>query len=112
MIDNDTYPFNAGKPVSRQTKAILAMIEDKNRLWRENAELRKWARLSPAGQCAKFHVQACHVCENMDCGDNISPGKKRIDELEHENAELKKRVAELEMQLTQWKNRKAKGLGQ
>lgn len=29
------------KPVSRQTKAILSMIQDKNRLWKENAELRK-----------------------------------------------------------------------
>jgi hypothetical protein len=30
--------------------------------------------LSPRDNCAKNHVQACHCCERLACGDNTSPG--------------------------------------
>jgi len=38
--------------------------------------------LSPAEKCRKFSIKNCHVCENIDCGDNFSPAVKRIRELE------------------------------
>jgi hypothetical protein len=32
--------------------------------------------------CSENHVQNCHCCDRLDCGDNTSEAKNRIAELE------------------------------
>jgi uncharacterized coiled-coil protein SlyX len=51
--------------------------------------LKKFAPSLPSEMCVKHHVQNCHCCDNLDCGDNTSEAKKRIAELEAESTKLK-----------------------
>lgn len=39
---------------------------------------------SPSDMCARYSMQACGSCDRVECGDNTSPAKKRIRELEKE----------------------------
>ena len=36
---------------------------------------------STSETCRRVHLQNCHVCEDMRCGDNTSPMKKEIKQL-------------------------------
>lgn len=45
-------------------------------------ELRTAYSESISSRCRRMHYQACHFCENLECGDNMSEAKKRIQELE------------------------------
>lgn len=47
--------------------------------------------MSPSNLCEKYHVQNCHICELWECGDNVSPAKKRIIMLEQDRDYWKSR---------------------
>lgn len=34
--------------------------------------------LAPSQICRTYHVQMCHVCDDVDCGDNTSPLKATV----------------------------------
>lgn len=31
--------------------------------------------MSVSERCSRYHLQCCHVCENLNCGDNTSKFK-------------------------------------
>ena len=68
----------------RQKEQIAELYSREDRLKTELTEerLKKFAPLLPSEMCNKHHIQNCHCCERMDCGDNTSEAKKRIAELE------------------------------
>lgn len=35
--------------------------------------------LTPSEVCRKYHIQACHHCEDFNCCDNTGPMKKLLD---------------------------------
>ena len=39
---------------------------------------------APSAVCRTYHVQMCHCCDRLDCGDNTSPAARRIFELENQ----------------------------
>jgi len=39
--------------------------------------------------CRKYHLQACHMCDRIECCDNTNPLKDRIAKLEAENAKYR-----------------------
>ena len=46
------------------------------------AEAAKLVNESPSQRCRRLSVQDCHICEDMNCGDNLSAAANRIRELE------------------------------
>jgi len=48
-------------------------------------------------QCFLEHVQNCHICDDMDCCDNINPVVAKYKQLESENATLKGAMRTLAM---------------
>jgi len=42
--------------------------------------LRKVSLMSPSQVCLEYHIQACHNCDSLDCGDNTSEAKKARDD--------------------------------
>lgn len=55
--------------------------------WLEARRERLWLRrlselpmyLTPSQVCRRYHIQACHCCEDLSCGDNISPANGLVD---------------------------------
>lgn len=54
--------------------------------------------MPPHEVCQRYSIQSCRCCNDMACGDNTSPAKKRITELEAENASLKAILNECEFE--------------
>lgn len=50
----------------------------------KNEYYKKLATLPPSGICKEFQVQNCSFCDNLECGDNTSNNKKKINNLEKE----------------------------
>jgi len=69
----------------------------------EDAQIRASVAILPSVLCAENHVQNCHICDRLDCGDNTSEAKKRIAELE---AALKRQESELRECEAFWKSQK------
>lgn len=65
-------------------------------LTRQRDEAHAMALMSPSSICEKHHVQACHCCERIDCGDNTSPAKQHAEAAEAALAAANERIAELE----------------
>ena len=60
---------------------LLRKHDEQKELREEIEWLREFSAMVTSERCAKYGAQACHVCERMDCGDNISPAKREIDRL-------------------------------
>jgi len=45
------------------------------------AEIRQLQMESTSQRCGRLHIQACDICERIDCCDNQSDAKCRIEEL-------------------------------
>jgi len=75
----------------RQKEQITELYSREDKLKTELTEerLKTFAPLLPSEMCSKHHVQNCHICDRLDCGDNTSEAKKRIAELEAESTKLK-----------------------
>jgi hypothetical protein len=69
----------------------------------EDAQIRASVAILPSVMCSENHVQNCHCCDRLDCGDNTSEAKKRIAELE---AALKRQESELRECEAFWKSQK------
>lgn len=81
---------------STQAKSELAALKEENAQlktsldndvahWKraaEQARIQQFAPMLPSEMCNKHHVQNCHCCDNLKCGDNASEAKKRIEVLE------------------------------
>lgn len=70
---------------STDPELIKAARQHVSGLHDENETLTKMRDLSPEGLCSKYHMQMCHCCERMGCGDNISPAKQQITDLTHQH---------------------------
>jgi hypothetical protein len=47
----------------------------------------------PSEVCQMYQVQACHICDNLGCGDNTNPVKAKLDEAQEiSKAALKKQI--------------------
>lgn len=55
----------------------------------ERDEARAAMRLSPSQVCERYHLQACHVCERAECGDNTSPAVLALREARAERDRLR-----------------------
>jgi|GEM_PF-7034796 len=54
------------------------------------AELKRMTSVPSSILCREYHIQNCHVCDDIKCGDNRSPAKQRIAELEAALREIAK----------------------
>lgn len=66
-------------------KANTHLVEEVERL-----KATKW--LSPYEHCHEEKVQNCHICEDMDCGDNRSPAKRLLTQQKDEIDALKHQI--------------------
>ncbi len=83
--DDSRKPMT-GEEVDDLLRATLHGPLPQNTVYRMMATLADWnTRLkdmfeAPSRLCEKYHVQACHHCERMDCGDNTSEAKRALRE--------------------------------
>ena len=55
--------------------------EARDRIDNLRVEIRQLQMESTSQRCGRLHIQACDICEHIDCCDNQSDAKRRIEEL-------------------------------
>jgi predicted membrane protein len=62
-------------------KRETALILEKRKTAELKEQLRAAITKAPSEICREYHLQNCHICDQIDCGDNMSPARKEIDRL-------------------------------
>ena len=57
---------------------LKIIVEKETHIIDLEAELEKYKHMSISQRCRETLVQNCHICEDFNCGDNITDGAKQI----------------------------------